>query len=131
MSKKPSDASILEGDEEVWELVKQKWPAKYLELKIKRAALRMAAPPSGDVSDCKTGDELGRLLIQSVAEGIDPDAITANMIKRALAANDRFVDDLEKIAGVQKHPERKGKHGNGNNVFVDEAAAMLKHIGYD
>jgi hypothetical protein len=104
-------------------------PERYAELAGK--LILTAEPPAktGDMSEAKTPDELGRLLIQSVAD-IDPDTITAGQIKSALAANDRFIADIEKIAGVKKDAGRKDRKG-GNGYAVDEVAATLKHLGYD
>ena len=48
----------------------------------------------GDVSNAKSADDLGRLLLESIG-AIAP--FTAAEISRAIAANDRFVEELEAI----------------------------------
>ena len=49
-----------------------------------------------DLDNAKSAEDLGKLLLQSV--GLDP-PFTALEISRAIAANDRFVAELEQISG--------------------------------
>jgi hypothetical protein len=112
---------------EIISKMRQSHPERYAELCQK--LIQTTEPPSntGDMSGAKSADDLGRMLLESI--GADPEKITDSMIARAIRANDRFLEDLEKIAGIKKDAERKDrKHGNG--IVVDEAAAMMKHLGY-
>src|SRR5262245_7729191 len=75
--------------------MRESHPERYAELAGK---LILSAEPksTSDGSDLNTLDDIGRSLLQSVDAA--PDLITDEMVRAAVALNNRFVDDLESIA---------------------------------
>lgn len=126
--KKPKAEPLLDGDEEVWQLVKEKWPAKYLELKIKKAALQatLKTPNPLDPTNAQSMLEIGKLLLQSVGLSEPSD----EQIGQAVAVNDQFIKDLEDIAGIDNKPKKKAQAGDGYSWSVDEGAATLRDLGH-
>jgi len=81
----------------VLEQVRQKDPAKYLELSAKLAGLiatlRPAAPDG--YSKARTKEEIAIALLKQI--GVAEDQMTASMIEQAMAVNDQFMTRLEQI----------------------------------
>lgn len=78
------------------ETVRQRSPEKYLELSTKLLPLVAALNPgASDFSDCDSMQEIGIKLLKSVGcAEIDMDEA---MIAEAIAANDAFIDGLQRI----------------------------------
>jgi hypothetical protein len=77
--------------------VREDNPTKYLELTTKLLPLIVALNPGVEhaFSDCQSMADIGTRLLRSI--GVDEEAITGDMIDRALRANDEFVATLESI----------------------------------
>ena len=75
--------------------LRTKSPEKYAEIAARLIA--QAEPPSGVFDKAKSMEDIGRGLLQQV--GVAEDNMTDEMIEAAIAANDKFVRELEKIAG--------------------------------
>jgi hypothetical protein len=82
------------------EQLRQKSPEKYAEI----AARLMVnnEPKPDDFKQCKSMEEIARKLLKS--SGVeDEDRITPAMIQAAIEANNRFVDELKRIAQEGLH----------------------------
>jgi hypothetical protein len=92
--------------------VRERDPAKYLELSTKLLPLIVALNPGVETefSDCKSMADVGARLLRSV--GVDPETITEGMIAAAIEANNEFVGRLERIkdeAILRDLPARTGE----------------------
>src|SRR5262245_42410658 len=74
--------------------LREKHPDRYIEQAARLIA--QAEPPSGVFDKAKSMQDIGRGLLQQV--GIAEDNMTDEMIEAAIAANDKFVRELERIA---------------------------------
>src|SRR5262245_51066259 len=75
--------------------LREKHPDKYAALAAD--LIRQAEPPSGVFDKAKSMEDIGRRLLAQVGL-TDP---SETQIQMAIAANDRFVGELEQIAAVQ------------------------------
>lgn len=78
----------------VIEKLRENSPEKYAELGAKLIAA--SEPEPEGFESCQSMEEVGRKLLQSV--GVDEFAITDGMIEAAIALQDRFTDELSRIA---------------------------------
>jgi hypothetical protein len=79
------------------EVVRQRNPEKYLELSTKLLPFIVSLNPTGsDFSGCKSMTDIGTKLLQSVGIS-DP---SATQIAEAIAANDRFIAQLQGISAL-------------------------------
>jgi ribosomal 50S subunit-associated protein YjgA (DUF615 family) len=87
--------------------VRERDPAKYLELSTKLLPLIVALNPQAahEFSDCQSMADIGARLLRNV--GVDEEAVTEDMIDRALEANNEFISRLEQIR------DRALSNGNG------------------
>jgi hypothetical protein len=76
------------------EALREKSPEKYSEIAARLIAT--IEPKQDSWDECKDMQSIGRKLLRSV--GVDEFQITDDMVVRALAANDVFVDELARIA---------------------------------
>src|SRR5262249_28355736 len=88
------EADYQEHGTNVIQQLREKHPDKYAALAADLS--RQAEPPSGVFDKAKSMEDIGRGLLQQV--GVAEDNITDEMIEAAIAANDKFVRELEKIA---------------------------------
>jgi hypothetical protein len=79
---------------EVIEQLREKHPDRYAQIATQLIAT--VEPKSDTWDDCKTPEDMGRKFLRSV--GVDEFQIIDDMITRALAANDVFIDKLAEIA---------------------------------
>jgi hypothetical protein len=86
------------------EALREKSPEKYCELGARLIAA--VEPKSEGVEAARTMEELGRALLRGV--GCDEFAITEDMIRLAVAAQDKFVDELGRIAEEALQRENSG-----------------------
>src|SRR5262245_45345899 len=91
---KDFEADFAEHGADVIQQLREKHPDRYAELAAKLIA--QAEPPSGVFDRAKSMEDIGRGLLQQV--GVAEDNMTDEMIEAAIAANDKFVRELEKIA---------------------------------
>jgi hypothetical protein len=80
---------------EVIEQLREKHPDRYAQ--IATQLISSVEPKSDTWDECKDMQAVGRKLLRSVGV-VDEDAITDDMVTRALAANDVFIDKLAEIA---------------------------------
>jgi hypothetical protein len=77
----------------VIEKLRERAPEKYAELAVR--AMAAAEPKPEGFESCQSMDEIGRKLLKTV--GVDEYAVTDDMIKAAIEANDVFIARLEAI----------------------------------
>jgi hypothetical protein len=100
---------ITENGAEALRKVREESPAKYLELSTKLLPLIIALNPETPtaLSDCQSMADIGARLLRSI--GVDEEAVTEDMIDRALEANNEFISRLEQI----RDRAQFGELGNG------------------
>jgi len=81
---------------DVIQKIRQDHPVKYSELVARLVPMDVNLVSADDFSKCQSMQELGRKLLKSIGCE-DEDAITEDMIARAIQANDAFVARLEAI----------------------------------
>ena len=81
---------------DVIQQIRQDHPVKYSELVARLVPMDVNLVSADDFSKCQSMQELGRKLLKSIGCE-DEDAITEDMIARAIQANDAFVARLEAI----------------------------------
>ena len=82
---------------EALKTVRERDPSKYLELSTKLLPLVAALnPASNDFAKCQSFEDIGRTLLKSV--GADEFNLTTDQIEAAIAANNKFIEQLAGIA---------------------------------
>jgi len=89
------EADYQEHGTNVIQQLREKHPDKYAALAAD--LIRQAEPPSGVFDKAKSMDDIGRGLLAQVGL-TDP---SETQIQMAIAANDRFVAELEQIVALQ------------------------------
>jgi hypothetical protein len=80
---------------EVIEQLRERHPDKYAQIATQLIAT--VEPKAADgFEQCDSMEDIGRRLWKSV--GVEEDAATDDMVARAIAANDRLIDELGQIA---------------------------------
>jgi hypothetical protein len=95
--------------------VRERDPAKYLELSTKLLPLIVALNPQPvhEFSDCQSMADIGARLLRGI--GVEEDAITEPMVEAAISANDRFIEQLEAI----RDRAQFGELGNGHSITAE------------
>jgi hypothetical protein len=76
--------------------LREKYPDRYIEQAARLIA--QSEPPGGIFDEAKTMRDIGIGLMKQV--GVSEENITDPMIEAAIAANDKFVAELERIAAL-------------------------------
>jgi hypothetical protein len=84
-----------EHGSEVIQQIRRDNPVKYGELIARLVPMDANLSDSEGFSSCNSMQDIGRKLLQSV--GVAEDAITDDMIARAIEVNDNFIANLEQI----------------------------------
>jgi len=106
--------------------MRESHPERYAELAGK--LILSAEPPKNttDVNNAQSYEDIGRSLLDSV--GAAPDLVTEEMVRAAVALNDRFVTDLENIA--RSAVREKGYSGTdqASDFHSDERKGFRRYI---
>jgi hypothetical protein len=89
-------ADFKENGAAALEAVRQRSPEKYIELSAKLLPFIVSLNPGSDFSGCKSMEDIGTRLLQSVGIN-DP---SAAQIAEAVRANDQFIARLQGISAL-------------------------------
>ena len=90
-----------ENGSAVIEAIRRENPVKYGELIARLVPMDAILPPAGPYAQAKTVRDVGRVLLREV--GLDEWFVTDDLADKAVAANERFIAELEAIKAQAEH----------------------------